>query len=94
MFWGPSNPEWMLGGVRKGGWMTWATSSLRLLLLDSLVSLNSHCPGMAMEIHIRHEPRGAPKELGRSCLILYHCCKTSEEITAANLPNFMEDISF
>lgn len=25
----------------------------------SLVSLNSYYPGMAMEIHIRHEPRGA-----------------------------------
>ena len=25
----------------------------------SLVTLNSHCPGMAMELHIRPEPRGA-----------------------------------
>lgn len=25
----------------------------------SLVALNSHCPGMAMEIHIKREPRGA-----------------------------------
>lgn len=89
---GATEPGWMLGGVRKGGGMTWAASRPRLLLLDSLWSaLNSHCPGMAMEIH-QGLGRGAPKELGRSCLVLYHCCKMSEEIMAANVPNFMETL--